>query len=99
MVNNPCGVGLHEARLLFGAREVQRGTVVSVGTGRALAAHTDYRHMSRALQPAEPQATSWKDKFNKILDSATDTEGGCRLSANCTVFTRRTRRLKMLLLL
>lgn len=77
MVNNPTGVGVHEARLLFGARAVQRGTVVSVGTGRALAAHTDYRLMAHALQPGHnaPQATSWKDKFNKILDSATDTEG------------------------
>lgn len=71
MVNNPTGVALHEARLLFGAAAMERATVVSVGTGRAL------------LQPPsagqsvgnEPEATSWRDKFNKILDSATDTEG------------------------
>lgn len=69
MVNNPTAVGLHEARLLFGAGAVARGTVVSVGTGRALAKH------DRNNTAADPPSTSWKDKFNKILDSATDTEG------------------------
>lgn len=71
MVNNPTGVGLHEARLLYGEQAVRRGVVLSVGTGRALTSHTDYRRLARDA----PQPTSWKDKFNKILDSATDTEG------------------------
>lgn len=72
MVNNPTGVGVHEAKLLFGAGEVSRGTVVSVGTGRALSHHRDYRLLGATDAPTP---TSWKDKFNKILDSATDTEG------------------------
>lgn len=72
MVNNPAAVALHEARLLWGPGAVRAGTVVSLGTGRALAAHTDYRRMAGRDAPAP---TSWKDKFNKILDSATDTEG------------------------
>lgn len=74
MVNNPTGVGLHEAKLLFGANSVKKGTVISVGTGRALNKHSDYQLMSKGLNK-EASSTSWKDKFNKILDSATDTEG------------------------
>ncbi|CAB3226392.1 unnamed protein product [Arctia plantaginis] len=73
MVNNPAGVGLHEARLLFGADAVARGALVSVGTGRALAPHQDYGRLARDASHAP--GTSWRDKFNKILDSATDTEG------------------------
>ncbi|XP_048004491.1 calcium-independent phospholipase A2-gamma-like [Leguminivora glycinivorella] len=74
MVNNPTGVGLHEAKLLFGAKALQNGTVISVGTGKALHNHLDYQSLSKGLQKEAP-GTSWKDKFNKILDSATDTEG------------------------
>ncbi|XP_063371951.1 calcium-independent phospholipase A2-gamma-like [Cydia amplana] len=74
MVNNPTGVGLHEAKLLFGAKALQNGTVISVGTGKALHKHLDYQSLSNGLQKEAP-GTSWKDKFNKILDSATDTEG------------------------
>ncbi|XP_045762444.1 calcium-independent phospholipase A2-gamma-like [Maniola jurtina] len=74
MVNNPTGVGLHEAKLLFGADTIKNGTVISVGTGRALNKHLDYQLMSKGLAKESP-GTSWKDKFNKILDSATDTEG------------------------
>ncbi|XP_063834103.1 calcium-independent phospholipase A2-gamma-like [Ostrinia nubilalis] len=69
MVNNPTGVGLHEAKLLFGPDALRRATVVSIGTGRPLHKPVDYQLL------AAPQATSWRDKFNKILDSATDTEG------------------------
>ncbi|CAH0714857.1 unnamed protein product, partial [Brenthis ino] len=74
MVNNPTGVGLHEAKLLFGPDTVKNGTVISVGTGRALNKHLDYQLMSKGLTK-DTSGTSWKDKFNKILDSATDTEG------------------------
>ncbi|CAH2098136.1 unnamed protein product [Euphydryas editha] len=74
MVNNPTGVGLHEAKLLFGADAIKNGTVISVGTGRALNKHLDYELYSKGLAK-ETSGTSWKDKFNKILDSATDTEG------------------------
>ncbi|CAG9568700.1 unnamed protein product [Danaus chrysippus] len=74
MVNNPTGVGLHEAKLLFGADTIKNGTVISVGTGQALNKHLDYQLLSKGLGK-ETSGTSWKDKFNKILDSATDTEG------------------------
>lgn len=74
VVNNPAGVGLHEARLVWGAREVARGALVSLGTGRALAARRDPARHDPARDPHAP-GTSWRDKFNKILDSATDTEG------------------------
>ncbi|RVE42891.1 hypothetical protein evm_012471 [Chilo suppressalis] len=77
VVNNPTGVGLHEARLIFGADAMTRATVVSVGTGKVLPQHQhQHQHQHQYSKPAsEPQYTSWKDKFNKILDSATDTEG------------------------
>ncbi|CAG9792597.1 unnamed protein product [Diatraea saccharalis] len=74
VVNNPAGVGLHEARLLYGAGAMARATLVSVGTGRPLpprAAAPD----PDPDAPDAPEATSWRDKFDKILDSATDTEG------------------------
>lgn len=74
MVNNPTGVGLHEAKLLFGPDAVKNGTIVSVGTGQALNKHLDYQLLSKGLAK-DTSGTSWKDKFNKILDSATDTEG------------------------
>ncbi|KAI8423802.1 hypothetical protein MSG28_012813 [Choristoneura fumiferana] len=74
MVNNPTGVGLHEAKLLFGANALKNGTVISVGTGKSLNKHLDYQLFTKGLQKEAP-GTSWKDKFNKILDSATDTEG------------------------
>lgn len=57
MANNPCGLGLHEARLLFGAAALARGTVLSLGTGQPLAA-------PRAPAPAD--GTSWRDKFYKV---------------------------------
>ncbi|XP_053620383.1 calcium-independent phospholipase A2-gamma-like [Plodia interpunctella] len=69
--NNPAGVGLHEARLLFGADSIAQATVVSVGTGKPLQNQKDYT----MLAPSEAASTSWREKFNKILDSATDTEG------------------------
>lgn len=74
MVNNPTGVGLHEAKLLFGADAIKNATVISVGTGKALNKHLDYQLLSKGMGK-ESSGTSWKDKLNKILDSATDTEG------------------------
>ncbi|KAM3958702.1 calcium-independent phospholipase A2-gamma [Aphomia sociella] len=64
MANNPAAVALHEARLVFGADAMRRATLVSVGTGRPPRA-----------PPRRHDATSWRDKFDTILDSATDTEG------------------------
>lgn len=80
MVNNPTAVGLHEAKLLFGANALKNGTVISVGTGQALNKHLDYQLLSKGLAK-DSSGTSWKNKFNKILDSATDTEG--KISCAC----------------
>ncbi|CAG9135674.1 unnamed protein product [Plutella xylostella] len=74
MVNNPTAVGLHEAKLLFGADALRHGCVISLGTGKALNKHLDYQLLSKGMMTKESAGTSWKDKFNKILDSATDTE-------------------------
>ncbi|XP_052755448.1 calcium-independent phospholipase A2-gamma-like [Galleria mellonella] len=65
MANNPAAVGVHEARLLYGPAAARRATLVSVGTGRP-------PRVARARALAN---TSWRDKFDTILDSATDTEG------------------------
>lgn len=60
MVNNPCGIGVHEARLLYGPEALMQATVVSVGTGQPLA----------TPQRGTPSAgTSWRDKFNKVHTS------------------------------
>lgn len=68
MVNNPCAVAIHEAKLLWPNTPIQ--CVVSFGTGRTPPSIFDPNN-----PPAETSASSWKDKFSKILASATDTEG------------------------
>ncbi|GBP56386.1 Calcium-independent phospholipase A2-gamma [Eumeta japonica] len=72
IVNNPTGVGIHEAKLLFGPDTLKSACVISLGTGKILG-----KHLEPYMNAKEKEAagTSWKDKFNKILDSATDTEG------------------------
>jgi hypothetical protein len=62
MVNNPCAVAIHEAKQLWPNSPIQ--CVISFGTGRAPLSENKIE-----------AASSWKDKFYKILDSATDTEG------------------------
>lgn len=70
MVNNPCAVAIHEAKLLWPNSEIQ--CVVSCGTGRraptAVAAYS-----SEAVNKAS--SVSWKTLIHRILESATDTEG------------------------
>ncbi|KAF7996639.1 hypothetical protein HCN44_002285 [Aphidius gifuensis] len=70
MVNNPCAVAIHEAKLLWPNTPIQ--CVVSFGTGRI---PPNIYDPNRPSSNETLSSTSWKDKFSKILASATDTEG------------------------
>lgn len=72
-MNNPCAVALHEAKQLWPNQPIQ--CVVSFGTGR-----TPNRICDNNNDSMDVMISSWKDKFYKILDSATDTEGNVVLS-------------------
>ncbi|XP_078039860.1 calcium-independent phospholipase A2-gamma isoform X2 [Augochlora pura] len=67
LVNNPCAVALHEAKQLWPNNPIQ--CVISFGTGR-----TPNRICENNNESMEIAISSWKEKFYKILDSATDTE-------------------------
>ncbi|XP_032690299.1 calcium-independent phospholipase A2-gamma-like isoform X2 [Odontomachus brunneus] len=67
LVNNPCAVAIHEAKQLWPNSSIQ--CVVSFGTGRI--PHRICENESISSQLA---ISSWREKFYKILDSATDTE-------------------------
>ncbi|KAG8038629.1 hypothetical protein G9C98_007336 [Cotesia typhae] len=70
MVNNPCAVAIHEAKRLWPNRPIQ--CVVSFGTGRT---PPIIPNNEGHIKEGNIGSSSWKDKFYKILASATDTEG------------------------
>ena len=73
-VNNPCSVALSEAKSIWQGVPLQ--CVVSIGTGLSISCRAD-PHLSDSHSVPDSkdnQFLSWKEKFWKILDSATDTE-------------------------
>jgi calcium-independent phospholipase A2-gamma len=73
LFNNPTSLAIHEAKLLWPNEKIQ--CVVSVGTGRAPNKNrSDGQKLYNAEIDDEKSISSWKTKFLRILDSATDTE-------------------------
>lgn len=76
LFNNPTSVAIHEAKLIWPNESIQ--CVVSIGTGRNpnKSRNSDGRKMINPSILDETQETlsSWRTKFLRILDSATDTE-------------------------
>jgi calcium-independent phospholipase A2-gamma len=78
LYNNPCHVAIHEAKLLWPNEKI---CLVSMGTGRSLNKRKidsqklyTQKEISTIFKGDEPQTSSWKLKFMRILDAATDTE-------------------------
>jgi calcium-independent phospholipase A2-gamma len=73
LVNNPSSVALSEARGIWSGVPLQ--CVVSLGTGMTLSSRLE-PHVGSVTTPDSKVASSlsWKGKFLKVLDSATDTE-------------------------
>ncbi|XP_018574389.1 calcium-independent phospholipase A2-gamma-like [Anoplophora glabripennis] len=72
LVNNPTAIALHEVKLIWPNTPIQ--CVMSFGTGRTVPSPVEF---SKQLEKEDnaSSSTSWANKFYKILDSATDTEG------------------------
>ncbi|CRL07781.1 CLUMA_CG020735, isoform A [Clunio marinus] len=78
LYNNPSCVAIHEAKLLWPDQKV---CLVSMGTGRSINKKKmdsqklySPRQVSKLFSNETPQTSSWKMKFSRILDAATDTE-------------------------
>lgn len=76
LYNNPTTVAIHEAKCLWPSERIQ--CVVSFGTGRTRTRPSDWKDgqkiISRKIIEQASLSSSWKTKFLRILDSATDTE-------------------------
>lgn len=75
LFNNPTTVAIHEAKLLWPNDKIQ--CVVSFGTGRPpnrANKHNGQKIYNANMINEEYVTSSWKTKFLRILDSATDTE-------------------------
>ena len=72
-MNNPTAVAIGEAKNLWEQVPIQ--CVVSLGTGITVTSSTD-KNIGEFMEETEKGETylSWKGKFLKVLDSATDTE-------------------------
>ncbi|CAJ0604214.1 unnamed protein product [Cylicocyclus nassatus] len=66
IANNPTAIGVHEAKLLWPQERFH--CVVSVGNGRTV------MDFEREEEAAKPASLSSLQKFNRIVDSATNTE-------------------------
>lgn len=67
MTNNPCGVAIHEARLLWG-RDTPIQTIISLGTGLY------QKNKKEATTRERTSSSSLKEKIIKVVAGATDTE-------------------------
>ncbi|XP_058450888.1 calcium-independent phospholipase A2-gamma-like isoform X2 [Malaya genurostris] len=76
LYNNPTTVAIHEAKCLWPGERMQ--CVVSFGTGRPRNPHSYWKDGQKIISPTILEraslSSSWKTKFLRILDSATDTE-------------------------
>uniref|UniRef100_A0A182F4D0 Uncharacterized protein n=1 Tax=Anopheles albimanus TaxID=7167 RepID=A0A182F4D0_ANOAL len=73
LYNNPTTVAIHEAKCLWPNERIQ--CVVSFGTGRTRSKSNDgQKIISKGILDQASLSSSWKTKFLRILDSATDTE-------------------------
>lgn len=76
LYNNPTTVAIHEAKCLWPKERIQ--CVVSFGTGRTRTRPSDWKDGQKIISPnileQAALSSSWKTKFLRILDSATDTE-------------------------
>ena len=74
LVNNPTSVALSEAKTIWQGQPLQ--CVMSLGTGQTFSSRNDpnLSDLSNPPSSKSPNSLSWKGKFLKVLDSATDTE-------------------------